>query len=84
MILNEEDSIFTCTSCDGQAFISVTSLLQHCRSKRHTDEWCERCQWLFVSSEARTDHVRKSDKHHQCEVCDEEFENQNNLTMVSR
>lgn len=64
---------YECHSCDNRSFSSEMSLLQHCRSNVHKWEWCERCQWLFVSSDARESHWRASDQHWRCFLCDEDF-----------
>ena len=58
-------------------------LVQHCRSAKHSDEWCDECRWLFVNNDARSNHIRSSDRHeNQCEECLEKFKNDNNLRMV--
>lgn len=79
--MNHDDDIFVCTSCDNRHFPSAASLFQHCRSsKSHSDEWCERCQWLFVNYQARAAHTRSSDAHNICVFCGADLVHQAELT----
>ena len=76
--INEGDDKYSCDPCD-RYFQSTESLLQHCRSK-HKAEWCERCQWLFVSNEAYRSHAQKSCQHCLCSFCDEDFRENEELS----
>lgn len=73
---------FICVPCNSRHFTSATGLFQHCRtSNLHRGEWCERCQWLFVSEEARTTHIRHSSQHAFCQFCSRDLENQSELAL---
>lgn len=76
-LIRTEEEEFICVSCDEREFGTEEALLQHCRNaRRHESEWCERCEWLFVSANARSQHVRDSNVHWLCSRCgfDEEEE----------
>lgn len=80
--LDHEDDIFVCIPCNNRRFPSATGLFQHVRSSQlHRDEWCERCQWLFVSHLARAAHVRSSDVHHPCIFCGDDQVNEGELAF---
>ncbi|KIW23076.1 uncharacterized protein PV07_11305 [Cladophialophora immunda] len=71
-ILNE-GATCVCIPCDRQ-FVFINGLLNHCRNAEvHQGEWCERCQWLFVSPAARQAHVDNSPRHNICTPCDLDF-----------
>lgn len=60
---------YYCLACN-RGFINKGAVLAHCRSASfHTGEWCERCEWLFVSPAARTSHSRESLRHWECHIC---------------
>ncbi len=68
-LISAEENEFVCMSCDEREFDSE-DLLQHCRNARcHKSEWCERCQWLFISSKAYEQHIRDSHNHWVCSKC---------------
>lgn len=70
IIVDGDNEDYICLSCDKRTFPSAAGLLQHCRNNGlHRGEWCERCQWLFVSPSAWTAHVRSSDLHAVCTFC---------------
>lgn len=59
-----------CVACGEREFESENSLLQHCRqAKAHAEEWCNRCEWMFVSESAREVHYRDSNRHWICSLC---------------
>ena len=69
VVLNDADQYYYCCPCQRQ-FSSEHSLLQHCRQAGvHAGEWCERCNWLFVSPDARNKHVQDSIHHWACSRC---------------
>ncbi|KIV84925.1 hypothetical protein PV11_00672 [Exophiala sideris] len=60
---------YTCSPCDRK-FLNLNGALNHCRNASvHRGEWCERCQWLFVSPAARNKHVADSPHHYICKRC---------------
>ncbi|KAH0829781.1 hypothetical protein AYO21_06737 [Fonsecaea monophora] len=69
-LIDVEGVEFVCISCDEREFDSEQALLQHCQAARcHQDEWCDRCQWLFISTQAHEQHTRDSQNHWVCSKC---------------
>lgn len=80
--IDKDRFYFACIPCGGRTFSAAQGLLQHCRQgKIHTREWCERCCWLFVSSDARERHVRDSLNHWLCSICDLDAEDEDILRI---
>lgn len=72
IIIRENINEFECIPCN-RAFGSRNALLQHCQnSSSHRYEWCNRCDWLFVSNSARQEHFDHSMKHWICQFCEED------------
>ncbi|KAF2719023.1 hypothetical protein K431DRAFT_287054 [Polychaeton citri CBS 116435] len=68
--VNRHDGHYICTSCDNRRFSSETALLQHVRTANiHHSQWCERCEWLFVSAAARSAHLANAINHWVCNTC---------------
>lgn len=85
IIVDDDDEDYICISCDGRTFSSEAGLLQHCRTNSlHHEEWCERCERLFVSPFARTAHVRSSDLHAVCAFCGTHAADQEALSTHQR
>ena len=64
-----------CVLCN-RVFTSEAAIFQHCQSAAlHKDAWCQRCEWLFSSPAARTNHQQESSKHYLCIVCESDFNN---------
>ena len=81
--MNDESSTYCCLSCDYRFFCSKRALLAHCRNAlTHHDEYCDRCDWLFVSKEALDAHKKNSSLHHACFLCDSgrDFQDQARLS----
>lgn len=74
-----EEAVFVRHACTNRQFDTEAALLQHCRNAYcHNGEWCERCEWLFVSPAAREQHLRDSSNHWICSKCgDDELEEAN-------
>ena len=69
--VDTDRNVFCCIPCGDRHFVSKHSLIQHCRAAEiHEGEWCERCQWLFVSPRARNSHCDRSLRHWECQYCD--------------
>ena len=61
---------YVCLACDEREFGSEESLLQHCRTATcHRAEWCDRCEWMLVSADARENHITDSARHWLCGMC---------------
>ena len=70
IVVLPHQAYFACVACDDRTFSTKEHLLQHCRAaKIHTGEWCEGCEWLFVSCDALDAHLRGSPNHWICSVC---------------
>ena len=81
ILIDEYNAQFLCITCDEREFSSEESLLQHCRNAAyHKEEWCDRCEWLFVSATARAAHSK--DAHLRSRECQKYFQSENQLDMV--
>ena len=63
---------YKCIPCDRE-FNSYNGLSNHCEKAAvhsYGDQWCNRCDWLFVSETARRAHIESSSHHHLCPVAD--------------
>ncbi len=73
LYIDNDDGTGVCLACDRN-FNTVNGALNHCRNAQtHEGEWCERCEWLFVSEAAHQTHVNASSRHNACETCDLDF-----------
>lgn len=73
-------SIYKCTPCDRD-FSSERALYDHCANASvHHEQWCGRCQRLFISNTARESHKRNSQFHNLCQHCDLDFPGTDSLT----
>ena len=80
VLIDDDTEQFYCRPCE-RWFNTGHGALSHCRSaSRHRDEWCETCQWLFVSPGALNDHLANSSNHHFCESCNEDFDGSSELS----
>ena len=71
---------YVCEACDRE-FTTEHGLFQHCRNARvHEGEWCERCEWLFVSPQAKLSHVQASLSHWVCSLCGVDEYEEDDLT----
>lgn len=71
IVVQPDEEQFVCTACDGRTFNAKEYLLQHCRTaKAHRREWCDSCEWLFVSACALDAHRRDSPRHWICPICE--------------
>ncbi|EXJ88322.1 hypothetical protein A1O1_05252 [Capronia coronata CBS 617.96] len=51
---------YLCHSCD-RTFSTLIGAINHCQfAAIHTGEWCQRCEWLFISPVARESHEENS------------------------
>ena len=67
--INNETRTFFCRPCD-RYFNTVDGALNHCRNAQtHDGEWCELCEWLFVSEAACQTHFNNSSRHNFCDQC---------------
>lgn len=79
LYIDHSNDDFLCLSCDRR-FNTSEGVLSHCRSSRiHRGEWCERCEWLYVSSNSLQAHIQNSARHNLCEDCDLDFTTQEEL-----
>ena len=64
----------------SKRFDSDSAIHQHCRDV-HVGEWCERCNWLFISSSALESHIKHSTVHWVCyeEGCSNDYRDQLSL-----
>lgn len=73
LYVNPETSSFVCRSC-VRGFNTNQGAIQHCRHARtHQGEWCERCEWLFVTNQALSSHLCHSSRHNVCDNCHLDF-----------
>lgn len=78
--LNPERAYFACIACGERTFSSQEHLYQHCRNaKIHQGEWCDYCEWLFVSPQALASHLRDSSAHWICSICDFDSNDEDSL-----
>lgn len=72
LTIDEREGYFFCSPCN-RYFRSQHGALQRARTATvHQDEWCDRCEWLFVSPAALDSHLANSRLHLVCEHCDED------------
>ena len=71
LVIDHERDEYICNSCNGREFRTASGALNHCRTTRvHEDEFCSRCERLFISSQALSDHIDNSCNHNVCDRCD--------------
>lgn len=66
--IDDYNDTYYCADCDRD-FNTEGGLLQHCRTARcHASTWCNRCEVLFVDSQAMNQHIRDSPNHNICNL----------------
>ncbi|KAJ9604617.1 hypothetical protein H2200_010731 [Cladophialophora chaetospira] len=83
VIISEDDGRYECRPCN-RTFNSFNGLNNHCQKARvhsYGDQWCERCEWLFVSPGARDSHTSNSSRHNLCPAsnCNLDFSEEEGL-----
>ncbi|KAL2432178.1 hypothetical protein ABEF95_003249 [Exophiala dermatitidis] len=79
LYINEAEGVYNCLACD-RFFSNANGALSHCRNAAvHSGEWCNRCQWLFVSREACGAHKANSRHHNVCHRCHLDYPTASNL-----
>jgi hypothetical protein len=75
----ESEDQWYCYPCK-RFFVSEKAIHAHCSNAAvHSREWCDRCEWLFVSQGARMDHHRHSSHHNVCPNCQVDFDSLTHL-----
>ena len=73
VLIDHNSSQFYCYPC-SRYFSTANGALSHCRTAAvHEDEWCERCERLFIDEAALDSHLASSSQHHIRVECVEDF-----------
>ena len=79
LLINPPHMRSYCYSC-SRWFNTAAGALNHARNAQtHNDEWCERCERLFVSASALDQHLANLSQHHICEHCDDDLNSASDL-----
>ena len=71
IMIDAEAHDFACLACGDRQFRDLNGLLNHCQNAAvHAGKWCGRCNRLFVSQSAYTQHVGNSSDHWPCNYCE--------------
>ena len=72
LLLDDARKVYYCHPCQRH-FRCRNGATNHASTAHvHRDEWCERCEWLFVREDALESHLNSSRLHQVCEVCSED------------
>lgn len=72
IFVDEARGVYYCMPCQ-RYFRSGKGAISHASTAAiHHGEWCDRCEWLFVSEEALDSHVDNSRFHCVCDVCNQD------------
>lgn len=71
IIVQPDEDYFAYTFCNERIFSSKEKLQQHCRTaKVHQGRWCDVHDWLFVTEDRLSAHLRGAADHWVCAICD--------------
>lgn len=79
--IDRDENYYFCFPCQ-RFFSTFSGAVNHCRhAATHAGEWCERCDWLFVSQDALHKHITNSARHNICHSCKIDYSNFSDLEV---